>query len=339
MGIDTRRYWKFFSVTAVIIALAACAGRGAAGQTSGGAQVQAPPNIAAEFLDLEKRFCADRKASERLDRLLEKARSAVATKESYTTEEAITVLKSIDALIKAEGFTFKNNLLLCTGLRTGKIDCDNYSALYTAIAETVKVPVIPVYAPNHSFVRFFFDDGSYVNWEPIKGQSLPDAQYKKLLGIADRSLQKGVYLKSLSRKEFIGVEYNNIGAYLMTQKKFGDAASYFSMAIQMYPAFSSAYHNRGTALYATAKLDAALADLLVAADLDPLRPETQNTLGDVYFDLKQYDRAVERYKASIALDPKNYVPYYSIGLVMKTQGRNEEAKQWLQKAEKLMGGR
>ena len=138
-----------------------------------------------------------------------------------------------------------------------------------------------------------------------------------------------MYLKGLSRKEFVGVEYNNIGAHLMTQKKYADAASCFNMAVRLYPAFSSAYHNRGTALYATGKLDGALVDVLKAADLDPRRPETQNTLGDIYFDLKQYDTAVERYKASIALDPRNYLPYYSIGLIMKTLGRNEESKRWL----------
>jgi tetratricopeptide (TPR) repeat protein len=333
MGMLSRQYWKISSIVLMITALAACTGTAAIKQN--GAAIQPPPNIAAEFLDMEKQFCTDRKAGDRLGRLLNRAKGAIATKETYTTEEAIAVLKSIDALLGAEGFSFKNNLLLCRGLATGKIDCDNYSALYTAIAETVKVPVIPVYAPNHSFVRFCFDDGTYVNWEPIKGQSLPDAFYKKELGIAEQSLARGVYLRGLTRKEFIGVEYNNIGAYFMTQKGFADAASYFSMAIKLYPVFSSAYHNRGTALYATAKLDAALGDLLKAADLDPLRPETHNTLGDVYFDLKQYDRAVEQYKACINLDPTNYVPYYSIGLVLKTQGRAEEAKQWLRKAEQL----
>ncbi len=338
MGSQAREYWKLIALAILIAMAAACAG-GASAQAPGGAKNEAPPSIAVEFLDLEQRFCGDRVAYDRLNRLLERARAGIATKESYSTEEAITVLKSIDALLKEEGFSFKDNLLLCTGLRTGKIDCDNYSALYTAIAETVKVPVIPVYAPNHSFVRFYFEDGSYVNWEPVKGQSLPDSYYKKTLGIAERSLQKGVYLKGLSRREFVGVEYNNIGAHLMTQKKFADAASCFNMAVRLYPAFSSAYHNRGTALYATGKLDAARDDLLKAADLDPRRPETQNTLGDIFFDLKQYDKAVDRYKASIALDPRNDMPYHSIGLVMKTLGRNEEAKQWLGKAEQVKRGR
>ena len=55
----------------------------------GGAKNEAPPGIAVEFLDLEKRFCADRAAYDRLNRLLERARDRIATKESYTTEEAI----------------------------------------------------------------------------------------------------------------------------------------------------------------------------------------------------------------------------------------------------------
>ncbi len=338
MGTLYYRNWKLISIILMITAFAACAG--AAPVNRDGANPQAPPNIAVEFLDMEKSFCPDRAAYDRLERLLARAKAEIATRETYSTEEAIAVLKSIDALLKKEGFTFKNNLLLCAGLQSGKIDCDNYSALYTAIAETVKVPIKPVYAPNHSFVRFLFDeDGSYVNWEPIQGRSLPDSYYKKTLGIAEPSVRKGVYLKELSRNEFLGVEDNNLGAHLMTQKKFGEAASYFSMAVRLYPAFSSAYHNRGTALYAAAKLDGALDDLLKAADLDPRRPETQNTLGDVCFDLKQYEKAVERYKASIALDPRNYVPYYSIGLVMKALGRTGEAEQWLGKAEQVKRGR
>ena len=36
--------------------------------------------------------------------------------------------------------------------------------------------------------------------------------------------------------------------------------------------------------------------------------------------MKQYETAVERYKASIRLDPRNYLPYNSIGLIMKTLG-------------------
>ena len=55
--------------------------------------------------------------------------------------------------------------------------------------------------------------------------------------------------------------------------------------------------------------------------------------------MKQYENAVERYKTSIALNPRNYVPYYSIRLVMKTLGQTGEAKQWLGKAEQVRQGR
>jgi tetratricopeptide (TPR) repeat protein len=109
------------------------------------------------------------------------------------------------------------------------------------------------------------------------------------------------------------------------------------MAISCYPKFSSAYHNRGTALYATRRFTDALADLLAACDLDPVRPESRNTLGDIYFDQKNYDKAVEQYRVAIKLDPRTYIPYYSIGLVMKAQGNEAESRRWIERSKAIRG--
>ena len=249
----------------------------------------------------------------------------------------MAVLKGIDSILKGEGFIFKNNLLLSRGIDKKIIDCDNYCTLYTAIAEVLKIPIVPVYAPNHSFIRFYLDDGGYINWETTKAASYDDAYYIKILRISDSSLKRGVYLKTLGRKEFIGVEYNNIGAYLMSAKKFSEAVPYFNMALQCYPKFSSAYHNRGTALYAVNRLEDALDDLLTASDLDPNRPSTRITLGDVYLDMKEYGRAEEQYRAAIELDPGNYIPYNNMALIMKETGRDEESRRWLQKSLEIKG--
>ena len=206
-------------------------------------------------------------------------------------------------LLKEEGFIFKQNLLMNVGLDKKAIDCDTYSALYTAISEVLRLPVIPVYAPNHSFVRFNFNDGSYLNWEPIEGKHYPDAYYIKKLNIAEQSIQQGVYLSSLTRKEFTGVEYNNIGAYLISIKKFQEAIPYFDKAIMLYPKFSSAYHNRGSSYYALMQQNKAYADLTYANTLDPMQASTHNTLGDICFDRKEYMKAFDQYVESIKLDP------------------------------------
>jgi tetratricopeptide (TPR) repeat protein len=294
-----------------------------------------PRTIAHDFLDMEKKFGASDEHSTYINSLINKAASLITTKENYSDKEAFKILGQIDSLLKKEGFRFKNNFLLNHGITSKEIDCDNYSTIYTAIAEVLRIPIIPVYAPGHSFVRFSFSDGSYVNWDPIKTTPLPNAYYIRVMNISQDSIQKGVYLKSLSRKEFLGVEYNSIGTYLITLKKYRESIPYLTMAIKLYPQFSSAYHNRGSALYALRQGTPALRDLLGAASLDPNRATTHNTIGDIYFDLKDYTKAVRHYTASIKLDPAQYPPYRSIGQIMKLQGREDLSVKWLKKAEEI----
>ncbi len=292
--------------------------------------------IAHDFLKLEADFGASAQHISYTNAFLDKAKKSVKVHQKYTDDsQAIETLKSIHAFIRAEGFAFKENFLLHHGLDTKKIDCDNFSTLYIAIAETLKIPIAPVYAPNHSFVRIIFADGSYLNWEVLEGKSLPNAFYIQKLSIAEKSVKNGVYLKTMSRKEFLGVHYNNIGSYLFSQKKYGDSAAYFSMAIQLNPLFASAYHNRGSAYYATKRPEMALADLLKADELDPANPATHNTLADIYYDKKDYQNASRHYRAAIMLDPENYVPYYNWGLLMKEIGKEDIARKLLDKAAEL----
>ena len=296
-----------------------------------------PATIAHDFLELEKDFGAGPAHRAALNGLLNRSFAAVTVRQSYTTEEAVQTMLEIDALLKKEGFVFANNYLLSTGIETKKIDCDNYCALYIAIAEVLKIPVIPVYAPNHSFLRFYFDDGSYLNWEPLEAAPLQDAFYIKKMRIPEQSLRKGVYLKSLTRKDasatFLGGR--GIGAWLLSRTKYRESLPYFSSAVETNPLFSSAWHNRGTAYYALKRLGEAENDLVKANELDPSRPSTHNTLGDIYFDVRNYERALDEYKKSIKLDTQNYVPYYSIGLIMKTLGKEEQGREWLQKADEI----
>jgi len=294
-----------------------------------------PRTIAHDFLDMEQGFGTKKHHYDYINRIINRAKINIEIKKQYTSEDAIRILTTIDLILKDEGFKFKNNLLLNRGLDTKIIDCDNYCTLYTAIAEVLPLPVIPVYAPDHSFIRFNFNDESYLNWECTEARHYPNSYYIKKLNISKESLDKGVYLKSLSRKEFMAVEYNNIGAYLMTERRYEDAIQVFTKAIKLYPMFSSAYHNRGTSCYATGKNKEAFIDLNTALNLDPMRSSTHNSVGDIFFDLKQYIKALSHYHKSIKLNPKNHAPYHSIGLILKLQGKGKESHKWIKKSKEM----
>jgi len=294
-----------------------------------------PRTIAHDFLDLEKDFGARPEHHATVNRIINRALAEVPVKPDAATADAVRTLQAIDAVLRAEGFSFKDNLLLSVGIARKQIDCDNYCALYVAIAEVMKIPLVPVYAPDHSFVRYYFSDGSFLNWEPTQGKSLPDSFYVKAKGIAQPSIEKGVYLKALSRKEFVAVEYNNIGAHLIMAKKLREAVTYLSAAIAFYPAFSSAWHNRGSARLALAMLPEARSDLETAVGLDPLRATSRTALGDAYSDLREYQKAVQHYAASIKLDPTNHIPYHNMAVAMQRLGRDGDARAWEKKAKEI----
>lgn len=332
LPMQSRMLFLSAAVVCVLFATGVSGTEGARAQQASGAMSR---TIAHDFLELEKDFGSTASHSAYVDSLLGKAAARITARAEYSSEEAVAVLKGIDSLLRDEGFHFKNNYLLGRGIASREVDCDNYSALYVAIAERVKLPLVPVYAPDHSFVRFLFPDGTYLNWEPIKGISIPDKYYIQQLKIPQSCVRSGVYMKNLSRREFFGVQYNNIGSFLLTAKKYSDAVPYFTMAITLYPKFSSARHNRGTALYAQKRVDEAEQDLRAAVELDPSRPSSHNTLADIYFDKKSYDLAVAHYTKSIRLDPTFYVPYHNIGLIMKLQGREDMAEKWLAKSREI----
>lgn len=328
---------RLFLYAAVVFAIICVSGLSGYSDTATASKTGAAAHrsIAHIMLDMEQGAGANQSHHAIVDSLLAKAKGSIAPKKEYSTNDAIALLGSIDLFLKREGFVFQNNYLLSRALETKKIDCDGYSALYTAIAEALPLPIIPVYAPNHSFVRFYFSDGSYLNWEPTMAKSLPDAWYVKELKIDPGSVRKGVYLASLSRGEFVGVQCNNIGGFFLSKRSYAESIPYFDRAIRQYPRFSSAYHNRGTAYYAMKNIPAAQRDLMKAYELDPNRTSTHNTLGDLFFDLKEYDSALRHYTASIRLNPGDFVPYNNIAMIFKETGREDMFRKWLQKSQEI----
>ena len=66
-------------------------------------------------------------------------------------------------------------------------------------------------------------------------------------------------------------------------------------------------------------------------DLKP-SAEAHTFLGWTYSMLERYDEAIEQCKIAIELDPDYGNPYNDIGSYLLTQGRPEEALEWLEKA-------
>lgn len=66
-------------------------------------------------------------------------------------------------------------------------------------------------------------------------------------------------------------------------------------------------------------------------DLQPTA-EAHTFLGWTYGILERYDEAIEQCKIAIGIDPSYGNPYNDIGSYLLTQGRPDEAIEWLEKA-------
>ena len=227
------------------------------------AQIIKEKTLAHEIIDLEtediKKSASGTilnafEAKKNLDELIIEARNRIKIKNHYTKKDAISFLENIDEIIKEKGFTYKVNTLLTEGLQTKKIDCDNYSMIYLSIAEALGLPeksLVAVKAPSHVFVRFNLDDGKYINWETTTGFEASDDFYIEKGNISESAINKGIFLKSLTKKETLGITYFNKGNAFKDQsnlekgikalKKLEEAIKCYDKAIELNPELKWAY--------------------------------------------------------------------------------------------------
>ena len=97
--------------------------------------------------------------------------------------------------------------------------------------------------------------------------------------------------------------------------------------------FADAYFNRGYAYYRQGRLSDAIEDLTKAIGLLDRHPEWHYVLGRVYFDKKDYEKALPYYSQSLALH-LDTIPSFpeEMGLVYLNTGKYDSAYYFLQKA-------
>jgi len=309
--------------------------------------------IAHEFLDLEKDFEVTDADYQILDDIIDEAKQKIEVKPMYSHNEAVTILKTIYSILKERGFEYEKNGLLNHGLKTKKIDCDNYSIIYLAIAETLNLPIFAVNAPEHIFIRWDPDgkhdaqhpsnpvNKSDFNFETTAGSIkntciLTDDYYKFRFNIADKSIAAGVFLKNLNRNETLAIQYNNRGIAWEEKGNLDSAIEDYNQAIKFNPKSSAAYNNRGNAWNKKGNFDNAIEDYNQAIILNPKSSAAYNNRGIAWKEKGNFDNAIEDYNQAIILNPKSSAAYNNRGIAWKEKGNLEKANEDFSTAQELM---
>jgi hypothetical protein len=180
--------------------------------------------------------------------------------------------------------------------------CLGTSLIILMLADKMHCPVFGVLLPGHFFCRF--DDGtSTFNIEPNRsGFCHPDSYYRSRYDMANRPWYN---LRSLTKKETIGVLCYNVGAVCLNRRHSDRAIAYFAEAARRLQWFPEAQGNLALAYAQAGYVDSSMAlfDRLFSAH--PGMPGLAANFGAIAMSKRQYQKAVEVFKKGLLYFPED----------------------------------
>jgi regulator of sirC expression with transglutaminase-like and TPR domain len=174
--------------------------------------------------------------------------------------------------------TSKDNRYLNGFLATKKGSCITMSMLYLAVADRLRWPIVPVRAAKHIFCRYVAPGFDENNIEPTCGGGyLTNEQYIQQGAIPEIAIRNGVYLRPLTKKEYLATLLSNHELEMLEMGMTEKARKYLELAISLDTTLSTAYWNLGEWHYQKAK---ALASTLGPSSTSKnTRPESSMLAG------------------------------------------------------------
>jgi len=121
-------------------------------------------------------------------------------------------------------------------LDTKRGQCMTIPLLYMAIAQRLGYPVYAVIAPEHNFVRFVDPSLKEQNIELSGGAGYSsDAEYAYNLNISPQAIESGAYLRTLTRRQYLGVLLQQNAIVFRTRGNIDRSILYFEKAYEIDP--------------------------------------------------------------------------------------------------------
>jgi regulator of sirC expression with transglutaminase-like and TPR domain len=128
------------------------------------------------------------------------------------------------------------NKLLHNYLRTRLGQCVSMPVLFLILAERLGLKVTLCAAPEHVFVRCTDEQGRAYNIETTSGgHPARDEWIRQQLGISDRAIESGIYLRTLSKREGIATLAHTIVEHLRDEARFEDLMDVCNIILAHHP--------------------------------------------------------------------------------------------------------
>ena len=128
------------------------------------------------------------------------------------------------------------NYFISGTLDTKHGTCISLPMLYMAVAQRLGLPVYPVEAPEHLFLRNMAPGMSMPNIEATEGGGYSsDSTYIRDFKITDKGVSSGAYMRTMTYREFLGVLLEENGVAFAKMRQRDRAIKYFEVAAQLNP--------------------------------------------------------------------------------------------------------
>ncbi len=283
-------------------------------------------------LDKENNIGISENEYKLLDKLLEIAEQNIKPKRNYNFNETISILNQIARIHKIIGIKTplrRSGEPLSIALKEKSFDCENYVVTYLSIAQKLKLPLRPVFAPKHIFLEW--NDGkNCFFWETLYNIVKTKEEYINDHFIPEKTIKDGIYLTPINNEKLIANYYNTLATYFLFEKN-DFAKSYFCLMKAYYsdtlsPEIMSNFGNYymkqggdGMILYYYSK----------ALSLNQNYFSTYMNRGVYYLYVKKYMESIIDLKKALSFTKDSIEKsntYFNIGMVYKTIGDLSKAK-------------
>lgn len=146
---------------------------------------------------------------------------------------------------------------------------------------------------------------------------------------AIRELKKAVEMDpKMAQAHFV------LGLIYSGRRKYTDAIQHYKEALRIDPKFFTAKNNLGSVYLAMERWRDAkeLFQDLIEESLYPTPEMAHNNLGWAFYNLREYERALEHFKMAIFLKPQMCLAYNNVGLTHRAMGNTSKAIDGFEKA-------
>lgn len=142
-------------------------------------------------------------------------------------------------------------------ISTKKGSCITMPMLYIILGERLGWSIYPVRSARHFFVRYVSKNLEFNFQDNIEatsgGNYISDEQYQKDVFIPEKAIKNGVYLRTLTKKQFLASLLAMNANEHFVNGNFEKAKHYFKQSMKYDPTFSMAYWNYGAIHFEQAK--------------------------------------------------------------------------------------